>query len=140
MSNTKLSNGGPSFLGDLVRMGGDVAGTMAEAAVATAGPGTWGDAARKGAVVLGPIISGTPVLTGTSGVAYTGFTTTAANGTTPYAYSKVGTWPAGLTLNTSTGAVAGTPSETGSFAGMSVRVTDAKSKTADLPTFTLVIS
>jgi hypothetical protein len=40
---------------------------------------------------------------------------TATNGTPPYTYSVVGTLPAGLTLTTTTGTVAGTPTAAGSF-------------------------
>ena len=44
-------------------------------------------------------------------------------GTAPYTFSLVsGTFPAGLTLNTSTGAITGTPSATGSF---TIQVRDA---------------
>lgn len=82
-------------------------------------------------------ISGTPVLTATEGQAYAGFTVSASGGTPPYAYSLVGTWPSGISINSSTGAVSGTPTESGSFTGLSVRVTDDASDTDDLPTFTL---
>ena len=47
---------------------------------------------------------------------------TVTGGTAPYTFSIVGTLPAGLTLNTSTGAVTGTPTTAGSF---SIQVTDA---------------
>ncbi|MGO9761030.1 MAG: Ig domain-containing protein [Solirubrobacteraceae bacterium] len=48
-------------------------------------------------------------------------------GTAPYTYAIVGTLPAGLTLNTSTGAVSGTPTASGSF---SVQVTDSLGATS----------
>ena len=63
--------------------------------------------------------------TTTSGMVGTAFSSgpvTAAGGTTPYAYSIVGILPAGLTLNTTNGAVSGTPTASGSF---SVQVKDA---------------
>lgn len=85
-------------------------------------------------------ISGTPVLTATNGRAYTGFTASASGGTAPIVYAKVGAWPTGLTLNTSTGEVSGTPSQSGSFAGMSISATDAYGSTASLSTFTLVVA
>lgn len=139
MDNTALAGSGPSFIGDLARMGGDVAGEMTDAQLAGSGPSFPADLARMGGAIVSPVISGTPVLTGQSGVAYDGFTVSAVGGTTPYVYSLVGTWPAGLSINSGTGAVSGTPSEDGSFADLSVRVTDDDSETADLPTFTLVI-
>jgi hypothetical protein len=60
---------------------------------------------------------------GVVGVAFNSGPLTVTGGTAPYTYSIVGTLPAGLTLNTSTGAVTGTPTAAGSF---SVQVTDAK--------------
>jgi hypothetical protein len=44
-------------------------------------------------------------------------------GTSPYTFTVVGTLPAGLTLNASTGAINGTPTASGTF---SIKVTDAK--------------
>lgn len=85
-------------------------------------------------------IAGTPVTTAAEGVAYVGFTVSASGGSAPYAYSLVGTWPAGITVDSSTGDVSGTPTESGSFTGLSVRVTDAASNTADLDSFTLTIA
>lgn len=85
-------------------------------------------------------ISGVPILSAVKGAAYAGFTATAGYGTPPYTYSLVGAWPAGISINSTTGAVSGTPTVNGSFAGLSVRVTDAVSDTADLPSFELAIA
>lgn len=85
-------------------------------------------------------INGTPVLTGEDGTEYDGFTVTAAGGDKPYTYALVGTWPAGLSIDAQTGEVSGTPTEDGSFAGLSVKVTDDLGSTAQLDAFTLVIS
>lgn len=96
---------------------------------------------KAAASALQPLsISGTPVTTATQGTAYAGFTATASYGTAPYTYSLVGTWPAGISINSSTGEVSGTPTESGSFTGLSVRVTDAASNTADLPSFALAVA
>lgn len=106
---------------------------------------------RRGALSLGnatvpdtgpPVLtlSGSPVLTATEDSAYAGFTVTASNGTAPYVYSLVGTWPTGITINSSTGEVSGTPTESGTFASLSVRVTDDVLDTDDLPTFTLEVA
>jgi hypothetical protein len=85
------------------------------------------------------VIGGTPVTTATQGVAYSGFTASASGGATPYTFSLVGSWPTGISINSSTGAVSGTPTASGTFASLSVRVTDNLGATADLATFTLTV-
>lgn len=140
MANEKFINGGPSSIGDLAKDGGDIQGSMTNADLINYGPGMWSDLAKQGGDVLSLAISGTPVEDGTVNVAYAGFTVTASGGVAPYTYSLVGTWPAGITVNSSTGEVSGTPTESGTFADLSVRATDDDSATADLPTFTLTIA
>lgn len=140
MDNAALQGAGPSFIGDLVRMGGDPTGNMTDAQLAGSGPSMPGDLARMGGTLVSPVISGTPVLTGQDAVAYAGFTVSAVGGTEPYVFSLVGTWPAGLSINSETGAVTGTPTEDGTFSDLSVRVTDDDSETDDLPTFEIVIA
>jgi hypothetical protein len=86
-------------------------------------------------------IGGTPVTTATAGAAYAGFTVTATGGTVPYTYSVAsGTLPTGITLNSSSGAVAGTPTVAGAYAGIVIRVTDNVSATADLASFTITVA
>lgn len=141
MDNAALKGSGPSFIGDLARMGGDPASGMTNDELKGSGPSFIADLARMGGDTgVSPSISGTPVLTGKSGTAYTGFTATASGGSTPYVYALVGTWPTGISVNTSTGAVSGTPTEDGSFADLSVKVTDDDGETAQLDTFTLVVA
>ncbi len=52
---------------------------------------------------------------GVINVAYSGATLQATGGVTPYTWSYTGNLPPGLTLNTSTGAISGTPTSTGTF-------------------------
>lgn len=90
-------------------------------------------------------ITGSPVTTGTQNVAYTGFTLLASGGVTPYIYSVDSggsALPTGMTLNSSSGAVAGTPSVAGTFANITLKVTDSASTpvVALLTPFTLVIT
>lgn len=86
-------------------------------------------------------IAGTPVTTATHNVPYTGFTVTASNGTTPYVYTvHAGTLPVGITLNSATGLVSGTPTVIGAQTGIVIRVTDAALGTADLASFTITVS
>src|SRR5690606_33498643 len=98
-------------VGDLVRNGGDVAGTMTNEDLKGYGPGFWPDMARLDGDVLALGITGAPVLTATESSPYDGFTVSASGGTPPYTFALEGTWPAGITVDTSTGAVSGTPTE-----------------------------
>jgi large repetitive protein len=83
----------------------------------------------------------TPVTTGTEGTAYTGAAPSPSGGTSPYTFSETGSLPTGLSINTSTGVISGTPSVSGSFASIQVSVADSASHTANCgAAFTLVIS
>jgi hypothetical protein len=76
---------------------------------------------------------------GTVGIAYSQ-TLAATGGTTPYTWSvSVGTLPAGLTLNTATGAITGTPT-TAATASFTVMVTDSATPTAGTATKALSIT
>ena len=83
-----------------------------------------GAAGTACSITINPPLSVTcaAVSTGEVGVAFNSGPMTITGGTAPYTFSVVGTLPAGLTLNTSTGAVTGTPTSSGTF---SVQVTDA---------------
>ncbi len=85
-------------------------------------------------------LSGSPVLTAAKNLPYDGFTVTATGGSKPYTYALVGTWPTGITINASTGAVSGTPTQNGTFAGLSVKVTDHSHKDFQLDAFSLVVA
>lgn len=140
MDNDALKGSGPSFIADLARMGGDVEGSMTQAVLKGSGPSFPADLARMGGGIVGPQISGEPVLTATKDSAYAGFTVTTKGGAAPLTYALVGTWPAGIAVNASTGAVTGTPTEAGTFADLSVKVTDADTEVSQLPVFTLVVA
>ena len=79
-------------------------------------------------IIINALFSATcaAVTTGEVGLAFNSGPMTIAGGTAPYTYSIVGTLPAGLTLNTTTGAVSGTPTASGIF---SVQVKDANNAT-----------
>ena len=77
-----------------------------------------------------PTLSVTPTTlpNGTQGSAYSQ-TLSASGGTAPYSYAiTAGALPAGLTLNTSTGVISGTPSASGT-ANLTITATDANSAT-----------
>ena len=66
--------------------------------------------------------------TGEVGVPFSSPALTVSGGTAPYTFSvATGTLPAGLTLNSSTGAISGTPTAAGSF---TIKVTDANGAVA----------
>ncbi|WP_374500283.1 putative Ig domain-containing protein [Pseudoxanthomonas sp.] len=71
----------------------------------------------------------TPLAGGTLGAAYSAAITPASGGTAPYAYAvTAGALPGGLTLNTSTGSITGTPSALGTF-NFSITATDSSTGT-----------
>ena len=52
MDNDALKAAGPSFIGDLARMGGDVAGNISNDDLKASGPGFLSDLARMGGAVI----------------------------------------------------------------------------------------
>lgn len=68
----------------------------------------------------------------TAGTAITPITLAAANGTKPYAWSATGL-PPGVTLDSASGVLSGTPGTAGVYA-VTIRVTDAKGATVAKPT------
>ncbi len=83
-----------------------------------------------GALFYGLNLSCPATTSGTVGVAFNSGAAVASGGTPPYTYSVAGTLPAGLTINTTTGAVTGTPTAAGTF---SVTATDAHGINAASP-------
>jgi uncharacterized protein YjdB len=82
--------------------------------------GLYGDQS-VGALFYGLTLQCSSVTSDPVGTAFPINSITVSNGTAPYTFSVVGTLPAGLTLNASTGAVTGTPTASGSF---SITATD----------------
>jgi choice-of-anchor A domain-containing protein/uncharacterized repeat protein (TIGR01451 family) len=95
------------------------AGTFAVKVTDAAGPSSTGCA-----IIINAVLSVTSgaVTSGEVGVALNSGAITVSGGTAPYTFSILGTLPAGVTLNPSTGAITGTPTTAGTF---SVKVTDA---------------
>lgn len=83
-------------------------------------------------------VSGTPS-PATVGVPYS-FTPTRAGGHAPYSAALTGTLPAGLTFNTTTGAITGTPLSSGTAEDLVITFTDDDDLTASLGPFDLVVA
>jgi len=78
--------------------------------------------------------------TGTYNVTYSGSAAaTGGAGALTYALTSGSTLPTGVTLNTSTGAISGTPTKTGSYS-FAVKASDAYGDTATSSTYSLVVS
>ena len=74
-------------------------------------------------IASAPMLTCPAVSSGEVGVALNSPVMTVNGGTAPYTFSVSGTLPSGLTLNTTTGAITGTPTASGSF---TILVKDAK--------------
>lgn len=61
-------------------------------------------------------------------------------GSSTLTYSLNGSWPTGVSIDSSTGIISGTPSTLGNFAGLSVRATDTLNRFVDSNIFNLVVS
>jgi hypothetical protein len=102
----------------------------AEVADATANPGSLaGTQTSQCSITIAaptsPVTLKCPTVTGTTGTAYSS-SAVASGGTPAYTYSVLsGALPTGLTLNTSTGAITGTPSKAGTYS-FTLRVVDSK--------------
>jgi len=105
---------------------------------------TGGDTATFSAPAATPVaFTGTVgSQSGTEGTAFSLGLSTYFSGTeTPFAYSvQSGTLPAGLSLNTSTGVISGTPTTAGVSSGIVIRATDATPDTADTNAFSITIN
>jgi hypothetical protein len=112
------------------------------AVTATATDAAGNESATSSALTLdirAPLeISGTPDTVAREGVAYS-FVPAVTGGIEPFVFSlHEGTLPAGLSLDTGTGALTGQPASFGLFEGIIIRVTDAEESSADLPAFDLL--
>ncbi len=103
------------------------AGSYSFSVTATDGLSFTGTQAYSGTVIAPSIVVNPSTLpAGTAESAYTQ-TVTASGGTAPYTYAiSAGALPAGLSFNTSSGALSGTPTVSGTF-NVTIRATDSSS-------------
>jgi hypothetical protein len=91
------------------------------------------------AVVTKTTLSYIPVTTGQVGVLYTGATPTPSDGTPGYTYSAVNL-PGGLSVDSGTGVISGTPVLDAIYTGVVLTVMDANGVTDSSVPFTITIS
>jgi len=113
-ASTGLISGTPTAVGSFTVKATDSKGTVATTTCAIT-------------IVSGPSLACSAVTSGEAGVVFNSPAMTVTGGTAPYVFSVVGTLPAGLLLNASTGAIAGTPTASGTF---SIQVKDANGAVA----------
>lgn len=106
------------------------------------GVGTNGDTAPTSGYSAVTFSGTVPTLNGQRKAAFSESVAAYFSGTeTPFAYSvQSGSLPAGLSLNSSTGVISGTPTATGTASGLVIRATDVDSNTADTNSFSIAIA
>lgn len=86
-------------------------------------------------------LSGTPFTTGTVGVAYSSWTLGVTGGVSPYLFADLYTMlPPGITINSTTGIISGTPTTAGTYSGIILRVIDFNGSVANFATFTITVT
>lgn len=113
--------------------------------VATAYAPSLAEVAAYVAAILGISVSGSLAIAGTPAAATVGgaynFSPDATGGATPYtSYALTGALPSGLTFSPATGEIMGTTTTAGTWAGLSITVTDSAGATATLGPFSIVVS
>jgi len=111
--------------------------------VSGAGPWTWTCSGNNGntagcsanLILTPPVISGSPSAAASVGVPYS-FTPAATNATS---FSVSGTLPPGLSFNTSTGTLSGTPTTRGTYSNIIITAIDAGGSTP-MAAFTITVS
>lgn len=121
---------------------GQVASNGSQGAFWQVGVGTNGDTAPTSGYSAVAFSGTVPTLNGQRKAAFSESVAAYFSGTeTPFAYSvQSGSLPAGLSLNSSTGVISGTPTATGTASGIVIRATDDDSNTADTNSFTIAIA
>jgi hypothetical protein len=88
---------------------------------------------------VAPVISGTPGTTARTGTAYAFRPTASDANNDPLTFSVSGL-PSWATFSPTTGQIAGTPTTTGTYSNIIIRVSDGRGGTATLPAFGITVS
>jgi len=101
-------------------------------------------ASQQFTIIINPsglTVACTAPASGTVGTSYSAAPCTTSGGATPYTWSWSGTIPPGLSINSSSGAVSGTPTTAGSYP-VTVTVTDSSTPTRQTASqqFTIIIN
>lgn len=87
------------------------------------------------------MLTGTPVTSATVDSAYAGFNISVSGGQSPYLFVDIyNRLPPGITVNPSTGNIAGTPTVDGTFSNIIIRVSDANNAFRDFAAFTITVA
>ncbi|GAB4040419.1 hypothetical protein GCM10028774_44990 [Spirosoma jeollabukense] len=147
-SVTLTASGGTSFT--FANGSGTLGTPVASNTLVVSSPGTYSVSVANASGCVSSTTTTVLSATGTVAVSNPGITSgtltaafsqsfTASGGSGPYSYSLAsGSLPAGLNLNTTTGLVSGTPTQSGSFP-LTVRATDANGCSGTSATYTLVV-
>jgi len=119
----------------------DVGSALTVTVTGTNGIGSPASATSSGtSAVTKTTLTYSPVTSATNGSPYTGATPSTSGGTAPYVYSNTGTLPTGMTLNSSTGIISGTPTVNATYSGIVLIVTDANGVSDSGASFSITVS
>jgi hypothetical protein len=132
---------GNAIAGSYVLAAGDVGKPLlvTETALNIGGSVSQNSATVNVTAASAPGITGTPQAATTVTAAYS-FVPTISGGTAPYTCNLTGSLPAGLSFNSTTGAITGNTSATGTFTGLNITVTDNLGQTGTLGVFSITVN
>jgi len=87
------------------------------------------------------VLTGTPITTATISVAYAGFTIGVSGGVSPYIFADIyNRLPPGIIVNSATGVISGTPTSTGTYTNIVIRIVDYENYAVNFTSFTIAVT